>query len=271
VRLNTLTIQYPQITRKEEIKNIHSYTKLKKRSKKTENIWRTELRHKRICYLIICIAAYDTPNKSYNYPGISVTDVLSARYDGHAFWYLRLENNGSMIEKCFNSLLKLGVVTRIKTPQNESRYKLVDPDWKEFIESCLVLLEGAIMNWLHLIWSNIRPPTPTERLYYESCWGKRNADFHLRTVYSDSKKDNPGRLNKTNSKGLLDMLSINIHRFISRIEEKYCRLSIEHPSLYKTIFETIFPYFVRNEVRKIYRKGVINDGKKYPKLKIVSI
>ena len=269
VRLNSLTTQYPELIEKRESKIAHSYSKLKKRDQQREDTWEEELIRKKIYYLIICIDSFDTPNKSYKYPGISVNDILNARYDGHAFWYLRLEDYIEMIEECLNLLLKWGVVTRIKTPEKEEpRYESARPDWEDFVKSCLQLMDGAIMHWLHLKWNNIRPPNPLERRYYETVWGKRNADCHLRSVYNNWKNNDSRRMKKADVKYLLECLSVRIYENILKIEEKYHHLSAEHPSLCNSIYETLFPGFLRNEVEKIYRKNVIEEGKEYPKFRM---
>jgi hypothetical protein len=78
-------------------------------------------------------------------------------------------------------------------------------------------------------------------------------------------------MKKTGGKYLLECLSVRIYEHILKIETRYHHLSVEYPSLWNSIYETLFPDFLRDELKKIYRKNVIEEGKKYPKFQMITI
>lgn len=117
------------------------------------------------------VMAIETPNRCYKYPGVSVTDILNARYDGHAFYYLRLQDYRPLVEECITYLLKLNIIKQISViPMHEEpRYEFVETIYKEFVNDVSEQLEYDIMLRLHMVLQGLRPPTPQDRLYFERC------------------------------------------------------------------------------------------------------
>jgi hypothetical protein len=95
IRLDALiTYDYDEIRRLRGKKlKSPSYSKLKKIKKKT--VETPQERREKAYYLMICIASLKTPlpykDDRYDlYPGVSVTDILGARYGGYDFFMLIL-------------------------------------------------------------------------------------------------------------------------------------------------------------------------------------
>lgn len=94
LRLGNFNIEFDE----ENFSLLSSYKKLKKHHKPIDDRFKSELKRNRIYYIILRVLSIEAPNKNYRYPGLSIADIINARYDGHAFYYLRLEDdkkNGS--------------------------------------------------------------------------------------------------------------------------------------------------------------------------------
>ncbi|MGH9976262.1 MAG: hypothetical protein ACRD8Z_10570, partial [Nitrososphaeraceae archaeon] len=152
LRLDNLNIEFQE----EEHSNLlNSYKKLKKRNESIEDRSKSELKRNRIYYIIMRALSIETPNKHYSYLGLSITDIINARYDGHAFYFLRLEDEKHLVEECISNLKEERIVKETTLPsQDESRYELIDPRWKSFVTECAQLLEDSLLMHLHLKWKN---------------------------------------------------------------------------------------------------------------------
>jgi tRNA U34 5-carboxymethylaminomethyl modifying enzyme MnmG/GidA len=152
--------------------------------------------------------------------------------------------------------------------EQESRYILIEPMWKDFVKDCSELLEGDIMLRLHIKWQNIENPTLVERQYYKSCWGKKHTDIHIIRVYDILKKQKK-RIGKKRleeqAKELMDRLDYNIVRDVRELRKKYHDLIQSHPWICnEMIIETVYPEFIHREVEQI-EKNKKTKNKKYPK------
>jgi hypothetical protein len=264
LRLGNLNIEF-----KEEHSNLlNSYKKLKKHHKSIENRFKSELKRNMIYYIIMRVLSIETPNKHYRYPGLSIIDITNARYDGHAFYYLRLENDKETIQECLNNLIREKIVREIQiSAENELRYQLVDLKWKLFVEHCSQLLENTVMMELHLKWQNLRRPRPLERIYYESCWGDKNANGHLIRVcqnFEGNKKKSSARY-REEIEDLLYNIDYNLHQEFLNLESKYLDLARKCSSVYNMMVETVYPKFLRLEIERIVNNPK-NKDKKYHKL-----
>jgi hypothetical protein len=269
VEFNTLVIRYPVNVQSREKKMLGSYHRLKKRELTTER-YELQLKRDRIYYIVFRVLSIKAPTRHYKYPGVSVTNIINGRHDGHAFHYLRLEDYRALVEECVKHLLKLNVIKELKgLPEHEeSRYQFVEILWEEFINDISDLLENDIMLRLNLVWKHLRPPTAQERLYFEWCWG-RSADGKLNNVYNifqvNKKKFNH---DKKQWKDLVNHLDCNIVDMIKGIDEKYAILVNKHPLIWKTIIETVYPKYLQKEIKNIEEKSKYKRGK-YPRLKRV--
>ena len=261
LRLGNLKIEF-----KEEQSNLlNSYKKLKKRHRSNENRFKNQQKRDRIYYIILRVLSIETPNRHYKSPGLSIGDIINARYDGHAFYYLRFEDDQEIIQECLNNLIREKIVSEIKTPSmDKPRYKLVDLRWKSFVTDCSQLLEDTVMMELHLRWQNLRRPRPLERIYYESCWGDRNANGHLIRVYQNfegNEKKSSARY-RQEIEDLLYSIDCDLQQKFISLESKYRDLAKECSSIYDMIVETIYPKFLRLEIeRKVNNPK--NMGRKY--------
>jgi hypothetical protein len=198
IRLDTLkiTYNYDEIRRLRKKKNgSPSYAELKKINKntvKTLQEWR-----EKAYYLMICIASLKTPlpykDDNYDlYHGVSVTDILGARYGGYAF--LHVDLNKEMILQSFKLLEKEKVVKEIIVDNGEVRYDIIEQSLKDFVKDCLDLFNGAIMFRFYITWKGIRPPSPEERQYCELHWGKKITDqrfIHVSQILRANKQNSP--------------------------------------------------------------------------------
>jgi hypothetical protein len=171
----------------------------------------------------------ETPNRHYDYPGVSITDIMRARYDGNAFYYLRLEEDRSTVEECIKNLQRENIIREIKIAVIgiEPRYAFVDPMWKGFVKDCSELLDDTITLRLHIVWQTIRKPTSMERLYQEVCWGKRAANGCMNRVcmtLEENRKRIDKRRLKEQAKRLIECLDSNIVKDVRELRKK--RLSI---------------------------------------------
>ncbi len=264
LRLGNLNIEFKE----EHSTLLNSYKKLKKRRKSIEDRFKSELKRNRIYYIIMRILSIETPNKHYRNPGLSIADIINARYDGHAFYFLQLEDDKEMVQDCLNNLKREKIVREIRIPaEDESRYKLVDLKWKSFVLHCSQLLEDTVMMELHLKWQNLRRPRPLERIYYESCWGDRDANVHLIRV-NQNFRENEEKSNdrhKQEIKDLLYNIDYNLHQEFINLESKYLDLANKCCSVYNMIAETIYPKFLRIEIERIVNNPK-NRGRKYHRL-----
>jgi hypothetical protein len=265
IRLGSLNIIFEE---KDRSDLLTSYNKLKKYRKTREDRFESELKRSRIYYIVMRVLSIETPYRNYRYPGLSITDIMNARYDGHAFCFLRLEEDKELVQECLNNLERENIVKEIKTPsEDESRYELVDLRWKSFVTECSQLLEDAVMMNFHLKWQNLRPPRPQERIYYEWCWGHRNADGHLNRVYQDYKrnKEIASKRDKQQIKELIEDLDYNIYRRYKELERRSCDLAHRYSSVYKMVVETIYPEFLRLQIERTVNNPKDKD-RKYHKL-----
>lgn len=264
LRLSNLSIEFKQ----REHPQLNSYTKLKRFHNTKEDRFKSELKRNRIYYIIMRVLSIETPNKHYRYSGLSITDITNARYDGHAFYSLRLEYDREMIQECLNNLKREIIVSEIKIPvDGESRYKLVDLRWKSFVTECAQLLEDSVLMRLHIKWKNLRPCSSQERIWYESCWGDRDVNGHLISVYKHY-KENQEKSNEQYKEQILDLtmhLDYNINQSHKKLESKYSDLARRCSSVYNMIIETIYPEFLRLEIEKTLNNRK-NKDMKYLKL-----
>ena len=214
------------------------------------------------------ILSIETPNKNYRYPSLSITDIINARYDGHAFYYLRLEDDKEMVRECLNNLKREKIVSEIRIPLGiEPCYKLADLRWKSLVTDCFQLLEDTVMMELHLKWQNLRRPRPVERIYYESCWGDRNANGHLIRVvqnFEGNEKKSSAHY-RQEIEDLLYSIDCNLYQRFINLESKYGDLADECSSIYSMIVETVYPKFLREEIERIVNNPR-NRGRKYYRL-----
>jgi hypothetical protein len=208
---------------------------------------------------------------SYKHPGVSVTDIINARYDGHAFYYARLEDDVSTVQECIKKLQDENIIREIKIDGEECRYILVEPLWEDFVKDCSTFLEHDIMLRLFIVWQNIRKPTPMERLYQEYCWGKRSADGRIKRVCKalegNREKQNLVRSNydiKERAKHHINLLDYNLVQDVRELKKKYHSLIEKHTWICNQIINTIYPKFIQEEVEKI-KKNKRTIDKKYPK------
>ena len=250
LRLGNLKIEFNE----EYSSLLNSYKRLKKRDKLIDDRFKNELKRNRIYYIIMRVLSMETPNKNYRYPGLSIADITNARYDGHAFYYLRLEDDEEMIQGCLNNLIRERIVSEVKIPASgESHYELIDLKWKSFVTDCFQLLEETVMMELHLKWQNLRRPRPLERIYYEKCWGDRNANGHLIRVYQnfeENEKKSNARY-RQEIEDLLYSLDCNLHQEFINIGSEYRDLADQCSSTYDMIVEAVYPKFLRAEIERI--------------------
>ncbi len=274
IQLSTLLIRYEEDDKDRQERILQSYHKLKKRDQTIERHSQLELKRKRIYYIIMRVMSIETPNRCYKYPGVSVTDITNARYDGHAFYYLRLEDYRSLVEDCITYLLKLNIIKQISgiPGHEEPRYEFVEAIYKEFVNDISEELEHDITLRLHLVWQNLRPPTPQDRLYIEWCWGARAANRKLNRVYNIFRENKKGNLNHNKNKkekeDLIKSLDCNIIDVMKDLKETYGGLINKHPFMWKTIIETVYPEYLQKDVLKIMGTPKYKE-KNYPKLKRV--
>ena len=244
---------------------LNSYKKLKKHRISKEERFKSELKRNRIYFIIMRTLSIETPNRFYKCPGLSISDIINARYDGHAFYFLRLENDKELVHECLNSLTREKIVSEIEIPsEDDTRYKLRDPRWKSFVIEGSHLLEDTVTMELHLKWQNLRRPRPLERIYYESCWGDRSANGHLKRVYQNY-QGNEEKSNSRYRKGIEDLLydiDCNLHQEFKDLESKYQDLDNKCSSVYNMLLETIYPKFLRLEIERIVNNPK-NKGRKY--------
>jgi hypothetical protein len=261
LRLDNLNIEF-----KEDHPNLlNSYKKLKKQRMSKEDRFKSELKRNRIYYIIMRALSIETPNRFYKYPGLSISDIINARYDGHAFYFLRLEDDKELVQECLNSLIRERIVSEIKIPSEDvTRYKLVDLRWKSFVTDCSHLLEDTITMELHLKWQNLRRPRPLERIYYESCWGDRSANGHLIRVYQNyqGNEEKSSDRYRQEIEDLLYDIDCNLHQEFKYLESKYRDLGNKCSSVYNMIVETIYPKFLRLEIERTVNNPK-NKGRKY--------
>lgn len=173
-----------------------------------------------------------------------------------------------MIQECLSNLIKENIVNKFKIPiSGEPCYALIDLRWKSFVTDCSQLLEDTVMMYLHLKWQNLRRPRPQERIYYESCWGDRNANGHLIRVNQNFE----GNEKKSSTKyrqeieDYLYSIDYNLHQEFINLESEYRDLADECSSIYCMIVETIYPEFLRAEIERIVNNPK-NRGRKYYRL-----
>jgi hypothetical protein len=273
IRLKTLVIQYKEDNKEREDKKLRSrsYLKLKKEYQQIESRSEIELKRRMIYYIIFRVMSIETPNRSYKHPGISVTDIMNARYDGHAFYYLRLEEDVLTVQECIRKLQDENIIREIKIDGEECRYILIEPIWKDFVKDCSMILEHDIMLRLFIVWQNIRKPTPMERLYQEYCWGKRSANGRMNRVCKaleeNREKHNVVRPRsdiKERAKQYINSLDYNIVQDVRELRKKYHSLIERHTWICNEIINTIYPEFIQEEVEKIDKNKKTRD-KEYPK------
>ena len=262
LRLDNLIIEY-----KEEHSNLlNSYKKLKEHHKSIQDRFKSERRRNIIYYIVMRVLSIETPNKHYRYPSLSIADIINARYDGHAFYYLRLEDDKVIVQECLNNLKREKIVSQIRIPSRvEPSYKLADLRWKSFVTDCSLLLEDTVMMELHLKWQNLRRPSPLERIYYELCWGDRNANGHLIRVYQNF-EENEKKSNtryRQEIEEVLYSIDCTLHQKFINLESKYHDLAIECSSVYNMIIETIYPEFLRKEIERIVNNPKNRQRKRY--------
>jgi hypothetical protein len=213
----------------------------------------------------------EIPNRWYEYPGVSVTDIINARYDGHAFLYLRLEEDRAIVEECIRNLLRDSIIKEIKTPDVESRYVFIESAWENFVNDCSKLLEYIIILRLNMRWNRCRKPNPMERLFYESCWGKQSANGRLnracKALEENRKRTNCRQLRKQAEKNI-ESLDHNIVNDVRELHKKYHHLRESHTWIYNIIIETVYPKFIQTEVEDI-EKNKKTRYNNYPKLQRV--
>lgn len=264
LRLGNLKIEFKE----KYSRLLNSYKKLKKRHKLIEDRFKNEDKRNWIYYIIMCVLSIETPNKHYRHPCLSIDDILNARYNGHAFYYLRLEDDKRLVEECLCKLEKENIVKKIKIrSEDEPRYELVDLRWKSFVIECSEFLEDTVMMELHLKWANLRRPRPQERIYYELCRGDRNANGHLILVvqnFDGNEKKSSARY-KQKIEDLLYSIDCNLYQKFINFESKYGDLADECSSIYSMIVETVYPKFLREEIERIVNNPK-NRGRKYYRL-----
>ena len=272
MRLNSLVIQYKENNEDRHEKTLKSYRKLKGQYQQTIERQRAEieLRRRMIYYIIFRVMSIKTPNRHYKYPGVSVTDIINARYDGHAFYFLRLEEDRSTVEECIRNLQREDIVREIKIDaEQESRYTLIEPIWKGFVKDCSELLEDIIMLRLHVIWQNIRKPTPMERLYDEYCWGERTVNGRMNRVCETLEENRKNCIGKKHleeqAKQLIESLDYNIVKDVIELRKKYHDLIERYTWTCNEIIKTVYPEFIQLEVERI-EKNETTKHKKYPNL-----
>jgi hypothetical protein len=226
---------------------------------------------------MICIASLKTPlpygDDNYDlYPGVSVTDILGARYGGYAF--LHADLNEEMILQSFKLLEKEKVVKEIIADNGKVRYDIIEPSLKDFVKDCLDLFNGAIMFRFYIIWKGIRPPSPEERQYCEFHWGEKITDQRFIHVYQILRANKQNKTHdKKESKYHIECFDNSIYEHIKNLREKYRDVIKKYPSLCERLIEIIYPKFLQREVEESYKKKVKKRGKwvrkSYPKLQMV--
>jgi uncharacterized protein YihD (DUF1040 family) len=268
IRLKTLVIQYKGNNKDREDESLNSYLKLKKKHQQTQSRVEIELKRKMIYYIIFHVMSIETPNRHYNHPGVSVTDIINARYDGHAFYYLRLEEDRSTVEECIKKLRDENIIKEIKIDGEECRYTLVEPIWKDFVKDCSHILEHDIMLRLHTVWRNLRKPKPEERLFEENCWGPEFIDGRMKSVCSaleKNREDVGKRQLEEQAKQFIEVLDYNIVKDIRELRKKYHYLIERYAWTCNEMIETVYPEFIQKEVERVEKNKKTRD-KKYPKL-----
>ena len=263
MRRNCLIIQYENDKKSGE----KNYRKLNEIYQKTKQRAEIEFRRRMIYYIIFRVMSIETPNKHYNNPGVSVSDIIRARHDGHAFFYLKLEEDRSTVEECIRYLQKDNIVKEIKIPSEEPRYIFIDSIWKDFVIECSKLLEHTITLRQHIIWQSIRKPTPMERLFQEVRNGKQSADAHLNRVCQilERNKKNRDKRSLEIPKHTIETLDYNILQDVRELRKKYQPLIESHAWTCKIIINTLYPEFIQREVERI-EKNKKTKNEKYPKL-----
>jgi hypothetical protein len=226
---------------------------------------------------MINIASLKTPlpykDDNYDlYPGVSVTDILGARYGGYAF--LHIDLNREMIEESFRFLEKEKVVKEIMVNNGEIRYDIIEPLLKEFVKDCLDLFNGAVMFRFNICWHCIRPPSPEERQYCELHWGKKITDqrfIHVSQILRANKQNKTQNIKE--AKYRIECFDNSIYEYIENLRGKHKDLIKKYPSLCERLIEVIYPKFLQGEVEKSHKKMVKKNGKLvrklYPKLQMV--
>lgn len=268
IRLKTLVIHYKGYNIDRENKNLNSYPKLKKKHQQIQSRADKELKRRMIYHIIFRVMSIETPNRQYKHHGVSVTDIINARYDGHAFYYLRLEEYRSAVEECIRKLEDENIVREIKIDGEERRYILVEPKWKDFVKDCSEILEHDITLRLYLVWKNLRRPKPEERLYEENCWGQRSIDGRMERVCSTLEKNRKligKRRLEEQAKQLIEPLDYNIVKDVRELRKKYHDLIERYTWTCNEIIRTVYPEFIQKEVERIEKNRKTRD-KKYPKL-----
>jgi hypothetical protein len=270
IQLNTLLISYEERDKTRQERTLQSYHKLKKREQIVEASSQLELRRKKIYYIIMRVMSIRKPNRYYKFHGVSVRDILKARYDGYAFYYLKLEDYRPLVEECITYLLKLNIIKQISSipTHEEPRYEFVETIYKEFVNDVSERLENDIRLRLHLVWQNLRPPTPQDRIYFERCWGLKAANKNLNRVYNILQKKkrnlNHNSKNKKEEKDFIKILDCNIVDVMKDLKETYDDLIKKHPFMCKTIIDTIYPEYLQKDVEKIVLTSRYKK-KNYPK------
>jgi len=120
---------------------------------------------------------------------------------------------------------------------------------------------------LHLKWQNLRLPRPQERIYYESCWGDRNANGHLIRVYQNFEGNEIKSVvgYKQEIEDILYSIDCRLHQEFINIESKYQDLADKCYSIYGMIVETVYPKFLCLEIERIVNNSE-NRGRKYYRL-----
>ncbi len=273
IRLKALVIQYKGDNKDREDKNLNSYLKLKKKHQQIQSRAEIELKHRMIYYIIFRVMSIETPNRHYKNLGVSVTDIINARYDGHAFYYLRLEKDRSAVEECIRKLEDENIVKEIKIDGEECRYILTEPIWKDFVKDCSEILEHDITLRLHLVWKNLRRPKPEERLYEENCWGQRSIDGRMEHVCSTLEKNRKligKRRLEEQAKQLIEPLDYNIAKDVRELRKKYHNLIERYTWTCNEIIKTVYPEFIQKEVERIGKNRKTRDKKYLKLLKIFS-
>jgi hypothetical protein len=179
IKLGNLVLQYDARL------NSSSYSKYKRQRKREDERLKAQLMRNAIYYIIMRVMSIETPYKYSKPPGFSVSDIIKGRLDGHAFYYLDLNKDRRLVKECIKKLQEENIIKGSEPiTEGGTRYELADYMWKDFVIDCEELLENTIMNRLHLVWYNIRRPSPEERIFYELCWGEKHTDVHMNWIYN---------------------------------------------------------------------------------------
>lgn len=268
IRLKTLVIQYKENNKDREDKYLKSYLKLKKKYQEIQSRAEIELKRRMIYYIIFRVMSIETPNRHYKHTGVSITDIMNARYDGHAFYYLRLEEDRLTVEDCIRKLQDENIIREIKIDGEECRYILLEQIWKDFVKDCSQIVEHDMTLRLHIVWQNLRRPKPEERLYEEICWGQRSIDGRMERAFSTLEKNRKlmgKRQLEEQAKKLIEALDYNIVKDVRELRKKYHDLLERYTWTCNEIIKTVYPEFIQKEVERIEKNKKTRD-KKYPKL-----